>query len=1155
MLDSRKTFPTIDKEKDVRSIVPYDQSIQKSAEDLLFQAARESDEEKAKEKWKKFRQQIEDENSSSNQVKTLINSLDNHKRWAPLHYAVEANNKYVFQQLTSGNKTYRSDININGGNGENVLHIAAESDKIWTNKSNTVHENASEILTLDSAVEQTLCNLPDIVQNMLNLRADVNDRDIEGRTPLHLAVQNSRYEYARALIKLGAEILTTSMFKESVLHCMFSSSQTNSQKLEELIDDILSRLDDTQKQKFIQMTTLDNHNALGYALCNSAVNESILFKLFIDKNHIPDNQLLVAFDTLAHHAQDLTEDMKYNLTSLLNKMNIKHHTMFEHLPHILCRHNNSSLLTWFHDEFIKINLRNSVRPVDFNRFDSGGYTLLLTAVFYNAKDCVDVILKQASYSRQYLSARNNNDENVLHLCAKHSVHDDLFNIIWNTLSDVYQEKMELVLQRDIEEKTPLQVAARFANENMCQHLSNYAPLTDDFKREAAREASAAGHLNILEIIFAYDKETKQSRLQPAKIQNISRTGDKYEHTCLHFAAEKGYDDIVKFFLATTTIQVDCLDKRRRTPLHLACENGHIKVVQLLLQANASTTLRNAHVYNCLEIAITHQRKDIVQELFKHSAWKEMMRNAQPIENTEAFDTPMRKLIRYMPDMAVWLINNKFTRIVGGPGEKVYKTIYDYEFYEDMFKVKHWYSPNPDSNFELPTCTSLWRTRGVEAIHTCWCCCHPTGFEGCCGYRNRRVDKEECYTNDAYTLVRNHPLFIVSQQTHSPELVQHFYHTHLRQVKLRSFGLVFFIFSYFLYTAYIGLYTSLILKGKHPKYFYDQAQVNLTLELSTCEYVSNYIINNGHVNNEGLKSETYKRIKWTLYIILIIFTIKNLICIAALFPKVLRIGGSYVEMSALVLSYIYILDWKDWQNDVTLRCPLQYQIGAMGLLISYINVLAYVRTSPALDMGIYIVMLQVISTKFLRFLPVFLTIVCGFGLTYWMLLQYQPVYGTPMEALLRTGFMLFDLGYEDRLYDAENGGVGYYKLVYVIFALTAIGCSIFVINLLIGLAVGEIPTLMTQGTLWRISILFNLLSDYEMLRVRLVHTFDCVTCHKLRHWRVMGFRPRPYYTLEKDELKSPMGLLGKLCNYTKKHFFKEQIQNNIKPSFQLHGEKD
>jgi hypothetical protein len=470
----------------------------------------------------------------------------------------------------------------------------------------------------------------------------------------------------------------------------------------------------------------------------------------------------------------------------------------------------------------------------------------------------------------------------------------------------------------------------------------------------------------------------------------------------------------------------------------------------------------------LEIAIVNQRKDIVQELLEHSLWREMMRNAQPIEGTEAFDTPMRKLIRYIPDMAIWLIKNKFTQIVGGPGQKIYKTTYDYEFYEDMHKVIDWYtqgrnvysifranlnllSIGADSKLVLEPITfkSLWHNRGVEAIHTCWCCCHSNdlGCRYCC--TRKKTLEEECYTNDAYTLVRNHPLFIVSQQWHSPELVEHFYHTHLRQTKLRSFGLVFFILSYFFYMTYLGLFTSIVLMGKHPKFFYDEAGVNMTLDLPTCEYVANFLTNNPTITSEVFKTDTYKRIKWSLYAILSIFIIKNLITITALFPKVLRVGGSYIEISALILSYVYVLDWFDWQTNVMFRCPVQYQLGAMGILLSYINLLVYLRTSPIFDIGIYVVMLQVMSAKFLRFLSILLVIICGFGFTYWMLLQYQTVYGTPIEALMRTALMLFDLGYEDRLYGDKPDDQGYYKLVYVIFMLTAIACSIFVINLLIG----------------------------------------------------------------------------------------------------------
>jgi hypothetical protein len=130
-------------------------------------------------------------------------------------------------------------------------------------------------------------------------------------------------------------------------------------------------------------------------------------------------------------------------------------------------------------------------------------------------------------------------------------------------------------------------------------------------------------------------------------------------------------EIVKFLIDELKMDIDIISNSWATPLHLACEKGHQEVVLYLLNAGASTSIRDAQLYNCLELAI-------------------MMRNAQLIKDTEAFDTPMRKLIRYMPDMALWLIENKLTKIVGGPGQKVYQTIYDYEFYEDMLKVRSWY---------------------------------------------------------------------------------------------------------------------------------------------------------------------------------------------------------------------------------------------------------------------------------------------------------------------------------------------------------------------------------------------------------------------------------------------------------------------------------
>lgn len=47
------------------------------------------------------------------------------------------------------------------------------------------------------------------MEKMFKLGADVNDVDDEGRTPLHLAVQNNRYRFAKRLIAAGAKLTVT----------------------------------------------------------------------------------------------------------------------------------------------------------------------------------------------------------------------------------------------------------------------------------------------------------------------------------------------------------------------------------------------------------------------------------------------------------------------------------------------------------------------------------------------------------------------------------------------------------------------------------------------------------------------------------------------------------------------------------------------------------------------------------------------------------------------------------------------------------------------------------------------------------------------------------------------------------------------------------
>lgn len=108
-----------------------------------------------------------------------------------------------------------------------------------------------------------------------------------------------------------------------------------------------------------------------------------------------------------------------------------------------------------------------------------------------------------------------------------------------------------------------------------------------------------------------------------------------------------------------------------------------------------------------------------------------------------------------------------------------------------------------------------------------------------------------------------------------------------------------------------------------------------------------------------------------------------------------------------------------------------------------------RYAPWLNSGLYVVMIQVIFSKFLRCLPLLLSLIGGFGFTFYMLLQYQTVYGTVIEALLRTAVSLYDLGYEAHLYTPSSNGIMLYPIVYVVIIASEITLMIIITNLLIG----------------------------------------------------------------------------------------------------------
>lgn len=256
-------------------------------------------------------------------------------------------------------------------------------------------------------------------------------------------------------------------------------------------------------------------------------------------------------------------------------------------------------------------------------------------------------------------------------------------------------------------------------------------------------------------------------------------------------------------------------------------------------------------------------------------------------------------------------------------------------------------------------------------------------------------------------------------------------------------------------------------------------------------------------------------------------------------------SNILELIALILSIIFSHDFYSWQMSIRFRCSFQWQCGAFGILIAWItlskeiffhsrfysivicnHLVIYVQfLSPS---GIYVVMLEVILRKFLRFIPILIIFILGFGLAFHMLLQNQNVYNHTFDALIRTVVMLTgEFNYEEHIYHSENDNDrSYYQIIYFVYILFCILMTILIMNLLIASAVGEIPPLLERAHVKYSIICIKLIMNYEIF----LSTFD---------WLIPSLKERVKILIENNQNELIYPNQSKQNYHRLKTFFNDQ----------------
>uniref|UniRef100_A0A667ZTY5 Transient receptor potential cation channel, subfamily A, member 1b n=1 Tax=Myripristis murdjan TaxID=586833 RepID=A0A667ZTY5_9TELE len=158
--------------------------------------------------------------------------------------------------------------------------------------------------------------------------------------------------------------------------------------------------------------------------------------------------------------------------------------------------------------------------------------------------------------------------------------------------------------------------------------------------------------------------------------------------------------------------------------------------------------------------------------------------------------------------------------------------------------------------------------------------------------------------------------------------------------------------------------------------------------------------------------------------------------------------------------------------------LHWQAGAMAVFQSWVGFLLYLQRFE--HFGIYVVMFGEIMKTLVRIVMLFLFLMVAFSLAFYALMLNQREFKTVELSLAQTFVMMVgELNYQNNFLDAllsEN--LPFPGLTYFIFINFVLLMPILLVNLMIGLAVGDIAEVQRNASLKRIAMQIDLHTALE-----------------------------------------------------------------------------
>ncbi|XP_076837477.1 transient receptor potential cation channel subfamily A member 1a isoform X2 [Brachyhypopomus gauderio] len=929
---------------------------------------------------------------------------------------------------------------------------------------------------------------------------ELNATDEDGNTPLHWAVQRGQMEGCAVLLDLGADPNVLNKSVLSPLHLAVSLRQND------LVKRLLSHNrtdvnleDDLGNTPLILAASVDNHEALcmlhrnGAELCRQN-------KL----GHFPVHA--AAFAGAKKSMEVVLQKGEEMGLSIQDHINYVDKTISSPL-HLAVRGGNL--------EVIKLCIARGAK-VDLQQCDKS--TALHLACSQGATEAVKIMLLACSNLRETINITDGARQTPLHKASIFD-HYELAEYLLSQGADIdfmdYKGHSPLLLATSCGAwRTVNVLLSHGANLKLkdragCNFL-HLVILQPGGLRNLPAEVLQ--HEAVKELLNDEDSEGctplhYACRLGiPDSVKNMLGLEvsldqkSKEKKSALHFAAEYGRINTCKRLLETMTDTrlLNEGDERGRTPLHLASRHGHVRVVQLLLRKGA--LFHSDYTgWTSLHHAAAEDYTRTMETL--------LMANIKLLDKTDADgNTALHLAARAGHVAAVRLLLHRGAHIALNKA--------DASFLHEA--VHHGRKEVTSSVIDSDRCEEAITTFKVNSAKRCIVMdmieflpeCFKHLLDTCIKeseedlnscryyieYRFQWLQQPEHYVKKSENLEKHEnykPLAALNAMVefNRIELLTHPVCKKYLEMKWKAYGVKAHLLNMTVYALGVFPLTYLIVNLRPER--------RLEKNATTVNMVTTSL---------GKQCYTITTCMFLVFTMNMYAVSKEIVQMCNQRLKYLQDMSNLMDWAAAVSSLLFVIPLL-----LDVKSTWHWQAGTLAALSTWINLLLYLQRFQRF--GIYVVMFREICRTLLSIIVIFVYLILAFALAFHSLLIEERHFDRVFLSVMQTFVMMVgEINYQDNFlkpYRAEH--LPFPVLTYGVFVWFVLLVPILLMNLMIGLAVGDIAEVQTNACLKQIGMQIELHTNLEerlpywfMKRVDKVSVKEFPnTCFKDKRWFCCG----------------------------------------------------